>query len=143
MNKKTLLVCIVLLIATVGAGSFFGGVEYTKNKSPFSNLPQDAQQRFQRMGANINTGQAGIRNIGNSLINGEILAVDNQSITVKNRDGGSKIIFFSTSTQITKSTDGSINDLQIGQNIMANGTTNQDGSITAQSIQLRPAIPVP
>ena len=36
---------------------------------------------------------------------------------------------------------GALSDVSVGQNIMANGKTNSDGSITAQTIQIRPAQP--
>jgi len=49
-----------------------------------------------------------------------------------------KLFFFSDSTEITKSVVGALSDLEIGKNITVNDTVNSDGSITAQSIQLRP-----
>ncbi len=72
------------------------------------------------------------------MINGEIIKKDDKSITVKANDNSSKIIYFSASTTISKFAEGSKNDLQIGDNIMANGTSNSDGSVVAQMIQMRP-----
>lgn len=43
------------------------------------------------------------------------------------------------STEISKFSEGAINDLEIGKNISINGTANSDGSLIAQMIQLRPA----
>jgi hypothetical protein len=55
------------------------------------------------------------------------------------QDGSSKIVYFSDSTMIGKSTQGAASDLNTGEQVMANGTSNPDGSITAQNIQIRPA----
>jgi len=66
-----------------------------------------------------------------------VIAKDEQSLTLKMPDASSKIVFFSDSTATTKSAEGSLNNLEIGKTISINGTANQDGSITANSIQLR------
>ncbi len=44
--------------------------------------------------------------------------------------------------QILKSTTGSTSDIAVGAQVSAQGMQNADGSVTAQSIQLRPAQPV-
>ncbi len=139
--KNFLPILLVVAIVCLGAG-FFAGWKYEKSQSPLSKLPQDSQQRFQRMAANANgaagSGMAsGNRNAG-GFVNGEVLSKDNQSITVKLRDGGSKIVFFSTSTEVSKFASGNVDDLSVGASIMVQGKTNSDGSITAQTIQLRP-----
>ena len=80
---------------------------------------------------------------------GEIISKDNpeggqasygasKSVTIKIPNGGSKIIFFSDSTEINKSARGSADDLEIGKTISISGSANPDGSITAETIQLRP-----
>jgi hypothetical protein len=71
------------------------------------------------------------------MVNGEILSVDTQSVTVKLPAGGSKIAFYSASTKISKTVDGTIDDLKVGENLVLNGQDNPDGSMTAQTIQLR------
>ncbi|MBI3442506.1 MAG: hypothetical protein HY007_01965 [Candidatus Sungbacteria bacterium] len=86
---------------------------------------------------------------------GQIIGRDDKSITIQLRapdqntdngsggqqQGGSKIIFISDSTQVMKAVSGSLKDLSVGQTVTAMGISNPDGSITAQTIQIRPAAP--
>jgi hypothetical protein len=141
MNKK-LISLIVLGFIMVGAGSFFGGMKYAESKNPlagnFRNLT--AEQRAQ-MGANGRNGVSGNRT-GASFISGDIIAKDDKSITVKLTGGGSKIIFYSSSTQISKTATGTATDLEIGKTVTVNGSANQDGSVTAQTIQMRPEMKI-
>ncbi len=87
-------------------------------------------------------GRAGARFAnGANFVTGTVTAKDDQSITVKSRDGSSKVILYSTTTEVSKFASGSLADVAVGVNVMASGKTNSDGSITAQSIQIRPAMP--
>lgn len=133
MNKT---ISIIVGLVIVAVGSFYAGMQYQGGKTTVSSSQQQ----------NINTrGVGGDRNFGarggagqGGPSSGEIIAKDETSVTVKLRDGGSKIIFYSPSTSIMKSDAGTAKDLVIGQQVVANGTPNADGSITAQSIQIRP-----
>jgi len=60
------------------------------------------------------------------------------TITVKLEDGSSKIILLSEKTSINKASEGSITDLTAGEKVAVFGTTNADGSVTAQNIQINP-----
>ncbi len=77
---------------------------------------------------------------GSAPVSGEILSVDEKSLTVKLRDGGSRIVFFSANTPVMRMASGTPADLAIGSNVMVLGTTNPDGSVTATSLQLRPEL---
>lgn len=126
----------------VGLGSFFGGMKYEQSKQQ-TNLPNFAGRgNFMGQGAAMRQGGGNVQN-GQGFATGELLSKDATSMTLKLQDGGSKLIYFSSSTQVMKSSEGTTDDLNVGQNLMINGKTNQDGSITAQTVQMRPEMPQP
>lgn len=139
MNK--LLLVAVAVAVLVGGGAFYGGMQYAQagRGGNFANVTPEQRQQFM-----ANTGDAGFRagqgrgGAGAGFVSGEIISKDDKSITVKVRDGGSKIVFYSDSTEIGKFTSGSRADLKVGETITTTGSANSDGSLTAQSIQMRP-----
>ena len=145
MNKIIPTAIIVVILS--GGGAFYGGMKYQQSKSPannfsrqsFQNLQdlsqEERQQLFQgNVGGTLQSG-SGAR-AGGNFLNGEVIAKDEQSLTLKMPDGGSKIVFLSDSTQISKTVDGLIDDVEIGGQIMVSGEQNSDGSYTAKTIQL-------
>ena len=130
MNKLNIVVIIAVLAV---AGAFYGGMKYGQSKPVNGATAQSgANGRF-------GGGAGRTRGAGGGFTNGEIIKADDTSITLKLQDGGSKIVFVSPSAVITKQAAGSKSDLQIGQNVMVNGTANADGSLSANMVQLRPA----
>jgi len=126
-KQKTLWLTIGVAVVVAGL-AFYGGWFLGKNQRPKNNFGG-----AQLGGQNLNRRQIQV----GSMVNGTILSKDDKSITVKSRDGGSKIVFFSPSTKVLKSVDGSVDDLQVDSNVTASGQTNADGSVSAQMIQLR------
>ena len=126
LKKEAILIGIIALLVGGGAG-FFGGMQYQKSKAP------------QRMAnATFFQGGNGARRGGPNgmAVRGQIISSDNNSITVKMMDGSTKIVILSGSTQIGKSTTGTISDLTNGANVTVFGSTNSDGSVTAQNVQV-------
>lgn len=129
--KKRLSIIIVSLVVVIGL-SFYGGMSYATSKNS-----KQVPGNFNRVGMNIRP--QGSRQADGSFINGEIISQDDKSITIKLRDGGSKIVLLSASTTVSRLATSTIADLASGINVMINGTSNSDGSLSAQSIQLSPA----
>jgi hypothetical protein len=148
MNKKNHIISMVAIVIVVAGGAFYGGMQYGTSKTT-ATLAQGrnggaggGQRGFgggagggQRGGAPGANGGAG------DFSGGQITSKDDTSITVKTRNGSSQIIFFAPSTTIDKSVSGTNSDLNVGQQITANGKSNPDGSLAAQNIQIRPAQP--
>lgn len=135
-NKGTITIIVITLVA-LGAG-FFGGVQFQKSqkiKTPFGFQGglQNGTGRTTDIGNNGTNGM--VRN-GNQPVSGEITSIDDTGITIKTSDGGSKIVIFSSSTKVNKTTEGSKSDLIKGATVMVIGTTGTDGTVTAQTVNV-------
>jgi hypothetical protein len=128
----------IIGVVIVAGAAFYGGTLYAKSSSPargqFAAGTEAGQ--FARGGAGTRAIGAGA---GGGFTAGEIISKDASSVTIKMQDGSSKIVVLAPSTQITKSAEGSIDDLATGTNITVTGSANSDGSVTAQMVQIRPA----
>lgn len=124
-NIKPLYVLILVVLVAIGA--FFGGMQYQKS--------QRSAGRGQFGGGQ---GQFGNRNGQNRPVTGDIISMDDKSITVKLMDGSSKIVILSVTTAVNKQATGSASDLKNGERVLVIGTQNSDGSITADNISLNP-----
>jgi hypothetical protein len=134
-NKITMTVVAVILIA----GSFYGGMKYgeTRRVSIFANRGGN----FAATAGGAGEARGGFAGAGRGgAFAGEIISQDSSGITVKAQDGSSKIVLIGGSATISKQAEGSISDLAVGKTVTVVGTSNSDGSITAQSVQLRPAM---
>lgn len=141
--EKKFIPAIIIALLLVSGGSFYAGTKYATGKNPTGN---GSGLRGQFGQGSQNGGPRNTNRIfgqGGAVANGEVIAVNDKSLTVKLRDGGSKIIFLSGSSQIFESTQASSSNIAVGKSVMVNGTANADGSLTAVSIQLRPNMPNP
>jgi hypothetical protein len=134
--KKYIWISAVGVIVIVGA--FVGGMQYGKHgtQTPFA---AGMDQRFGGPNGQMGAGRGAL----GSVVTGDIISKDATSITIQTLDGSSKIVFLSSTTEISKFTGGSVADLAVGKTVMINGKTGSDGSVTAQTIQLRPNMPTP
>ena len=131
MAKNNLITtAVVALIA--GALGFYGGTLYQKSKGG-SSFPRQFQNGLNRpTGLPGRTGFGG----GSRPVNGEIVSLDDKTLTVKTPDGSSKIVIYSDSTNINKTSTGSKSDLEVGEQVMIIGTEGTDGTVTAQNISV-------
>lgn len=134
-NKKIGLVIVGIIVLV---GLFYIGMVYGKSQVATKVQTGQGSQTFGQNGR----GAGGMRNGGfGGLTSGEIIAKDAQSITIKMRDGSSKIVFYTNKITVEKNVSGTSSDLVVGKQVSVTGTANLDGSETAQSIQIRPNMP--
>ncbi len=140
---------LAMIGLVLAGGSFYGGMIYQSSRTPSRTMAQNEaaggpggfRQGGMRGGTNGSMG--GARGMGGGgFVQGSVLSKDSTSLTIQQRDNGSKIVIFSSSTKIGKITDGTLNDISTGSDVVVNGTTNADGSVTASMIQLRPLMPM-
>jgi hypothetical protein len=133
MSKKIVWVIVGIIVL---AGVFYGGMTYGGN-----NVRAAISSRSQGLGTGNFAGRTGGARGAGGFTTGQIISENSTSITVALASGGSKIVFLDNTTPITKQANGTIADLAVGTNVMVTGTANTDGSISAQSVQIRPKMP--
>lgn len=137
---------VVAGIAVVfGIAGFFGGMYYQQSqRQTFRMGTFSPGGNFQGQAGQPNRGQnAGFGNRGSGMgrVMGEILKLDDQSMTVAMQDGSSKIVLLSPETTYTESSKASKDAVKVGVTVSVFGNTNTDGSVMAQDVQLNPQIP--
>lgn len=145
MPNKIIAIIIGALI--IAGGSFYIGSEYGgENQSAAARAGVMGLNGGNRFSQNGTTGgMPGARNArgGNGgFVSGEVISKDSMGITVKLPSGGSKIIFLSNKTSVTKTVSDTTGNITVGKQVTITGTANSDGSMTANAVQIRPELPV-
>lgn len=147
MSKSQSMLAVVIAILLCG-GSFYAGTKYASSTTP---ARQNGAGGFGQGGAGFQRGtgpgtgmggtmfRGGAR--GQAVTNGDISKIEGSMITVKLPDGGSKLIITSSSTKVMQMTEATPDILKTETPVMVMGTANTDGSLTAATIQIRPARP--
>lgn len=135
MKNSKLMLAVALTAVVMGGVGFWGGNQYSQNIR---------SSRFGQMGNRIGARPNGSTQPGSGMrggmILGEVSAKDDKSITVKMPDGSSKLVILSSTTTYRTATEISADELQVGKNVVVQGTQNADGSTTASSIELNPVM---
>jgi hypothetical protein len=140
MNKYLPTILLLVGLAAGFAGGYF-----------FKNYQQNKLRNNLRNGMGITNGQRFVPNNGQASsqnrgmmfgggVEGDIISMDDKSVTVKLTDGSTKIVLFSDSTIYSNILASKKTDLKQGIKIAVFGKTNTDGSVTADRIQLNPII---
>jgi len=141
-KSSPIIVTVVAAIVCLGAGIAIGRY-LLPNQAAGNNQAgaRAANGQFGGQGGQFAQGARGARagaGQNGGFVNGELLKKDATSLSVKLRDGSTKLVLVTSSTKAIKTAEGTINDIAVGQQVMVTGSTNSDGSVTAQTVQVRP-----
>lgn len=141
MNKYTIMWIVAVIV--FGAGGFYGGMKYQESKSPnmmIGQLGTSAPRVGMQGGQMMQKGQNGNVSMSIRPVIGKIVASDDSSITVELEDGSSKIILLSDETVIHEAESVTKDQLVEGETISVLGQEDNDGIVSAQTIQLNPVL---
>ena len=130
MKKYTVhIIWAVIVLVALGGGFYWGKASSAVTRGSFAGTGAygSSTRRFAGGAA------------GGGIAVGQITSMDSTSITLQLANGNSEVVFFTTSTPVSEPTTVPVSSLKVGTNVMVAGTSNSDGSVTAQSIQVRPA----
>lgn len=132
--KRNQLIGGIIVLLLVAGGSFYAGKSMASTAAPARGAGFAAGGTGGTFAGRTRTGANG------GFTAGQIVSVSNGSISIQQQNGSStEIVLMSPSTQILKTVAGSASDLTAGVGVTITGTPNSDGSMTATSVQIRPA----
>ena len=143
MNRTLRVALGIIVLLGLVAGSFYGGTLYGKQQAEAS-LPQQFRQRLD-MGQGVPTGAdaqerglGGFGGQGEGLI-GQIEEIDGDTLIITNVSGQQTRVQITDTTLIEKYASVTVAELEPGEQVTVSGSENEDGSITARSVQVAPA----
>jgi len=132
-NNTVIIIAIISLALGFGGGYLFKNYQVGKMRPNFGSQLPDRQRNGQGL-QNVQGPQAGF----GGIVMGEIISQDENSITVKIQDGGTKIVILGDSTTYSKTQSIEKTELSTGNQVRVFGNVNSDGSVTAQDVQINP-----
>lgn len=139
MKKVLIGIAVLLIVVAVGAGAFWAGMTYGKSQAN-QNRASLIRERFGARGDQfpgaglLPQGEQGeAAQLGGGIM-GTIEAVEGETLVI-NSDEGIIRVQTTDTTLIEKNMSVSVGDLEAGETVVVSGPRNEDGSVTARSVQ--------
>jgi hypothetical protein len=158
MNKTLKIILAVVVVVLIAGASFYGGLVFGKNQASASaaTVPMNFPEGFQPPGGAAAPGDgarpfggrgqggaagdgAAAGNVPDGMTFGQIESIDGSTLTLLTQTGGAVTVQVTDTTLIEKNTSVDVTDLATGDAVIVSGSDNDDGSITARSVQVAPA----
>jgi hypothetical protein len=148
MSKRVLVgLAILVLVIMAAGGGFFAGTAVGASRARqdlfqgrFGGQAGQGSQ-FQRPARTPQPGQGGGARSGGGIM-GTIKSVEGDTLIVTTSEGDTQVHATDT-TFIEKYTAVGVEDLEVGERVVVSGSQNDDGSVTARSIQSLRGFQVP
>lgn len=134
--NKTILTAVIVAVVAGGAGFAAGRLIGTRGQPPFGDRQFGAGAERFGQSTGPGTEQREFRQ-GMQQAVGEVLSLDATGFTLTLPGGGSRIVLVPATAAVTTAASASLQDIVVGSQVSVTGITNDDGSITANSLQLR------
>ena len=148
MKKILWIVGAVVLLAAALGGAFYGGIQYQKNQlslaqSNFIQARGEGDGQFPGGGGMLPGGgmfpgdgslPSGRGSLGGGLM-GTVKSVDGDTLTLSTAEDVTTVTLTGETT-VQMTVLGSLSDLTAGTRVMVTGERDEDGSLTAVSIQI-------
>lgn len=145
MKRVTIGLIAIAFLAVVAGGAFWGGMKVGENRV-MQNPALFFQQRVRGQSGQFvipfrtpQPGQSGVQGVGGGIM-GTIEKIEGNTLVVSTEEGTVRVQTTDT-TLIEKYMSVNVGDLQAGERVIISGTRNDDGSITARSIQSMRVLP--
>ncbi len=154
MSKAIKIILGVVVVVAVAAASFYGGMVYGKQQAAQTAAvaPMNFPGGFQLpdgatapgngagpFGPRGQDGAAGGFAAQPGMLFGEIQSIDGDTLVIADPNGQQTRVQVTNTTLIEKNASVDVSDLETGETVMVSGSENDDGSVTARSVQVAPA----
>lgn len=151
MSKPMQIILGLVVLILVAAGSFYGGMLFGKRQAtaalpagfpadfqlpegaaPLGDTPAGSRLRGQDRAAGGFAAQPG-------MLFGQIDSIEGNTLVITDANDQQKQVQVTDTTLIEKNASVTVAELATGEMVMVSGSENDDGSITARSVQVAPA----
>lgn len=145
MNRIVKIALMVVAALAIAAGSFYGGMVFGENRAqaPFLAVREaegfGARGQFRGLAGGpqgLDRGQTAGAEGG--MLFGEIQAIGDGELTVTDPNGQELQVYVADTTLIQKQAEVTLADLQQGEMVIISGNRDDEGNITARSLQVSP-----
>ncbi len=139
MKKVWIGIAALLIVVAVGAGAFWAGMTYGRsqaNQDRASLIRERLGARggqFPGMGLPSQGERGEAAQLGGGIM-GTIEAVEGETLVINSNEGIIRVRTTDT-TLIEKTMPVGVGDLEAGETVVVSGPRNEDGSVTARSVQ--------